>query len=120
MSRVDTLSMTTIAAAADVQIVVTVLIWSLGVIGTAFITCLVWFLMRVLHQFENVIEQVGSLKIEIFKLKELFQDDVHRLDIRITKLESWREAMIQASQTQRILEMASHVREREHNPIADD
>jgi len=98
--------MTTIAAAADVQLVVQVLTWAFGLVGAAFIACLTWFFMRVLHQFDAVIKSVGELK-------GLVLEDVHRLDIRITKLESWREAMIQANQMQHILETAKHVHERE-------
>ena len=98
--------MTTIAAAADVQLVIQVLTWAFGLVGAAFIACLTWFFMRVLHQFDQVIKGVNELK-------DLLREEAHRLDIRITKLESWREAMIQASQTQRILEMATRVHERE-------
>jgi len=92
MSRVEPLTMTTIAAAVDVQLVIQALTWAIGIVGGALVACLIWFAMRVIHQLDRVEMAVA--------------ENMHKLDIRLTRLEVWREAMIQAHNERQMLKDA--------------
>lgn len=55
------------------EIIVSVLAWGFVVVGGAFCVLLSWFAIRIVNQLD--------------RMTELFQNEIHRHDIRITRLE---------------------------------
>lgn len=61
----------------DQQAVVSVLAWAAIALGTGLLSCLIWFVLRVVSQLD--------------RLEALVVGEIHKLELRITKLEAWRE-----------------------------
>lgn len=61
---------------SDAPMVITVLVWLAICFASALVGCLVWFAIRVVAQLD--------------RLESLVIGEMHKLDVRITKLESWR------------------------------
>lgn len=61
----------------DTQTLVSVMAWGLVVIGGGLISALIWFAMRVVSQLDN--------------LETLFRGTVHKHDLRLSRLEDWRQ-----------------------------
>jgi len=61
----------------DLQSVLTWLAGSALALGGALVSCLVWFAMRVVAQLD--------------RLEALVVGEIHKLDLRLTKLEAWRD-----------------------------
>ncbi len=88
-------SVTTIAAAADIDSIKQVLTWGGWLIAGTLMMCIVWFAIRILHQFDTVVTAVSELK-------GLIIEDIHQLELRIRTLEVWREAMIENAKNERL------------------
>lgn len=78
----------------DSQTVITVLVWSFCVTGAALIATLVWLAKGVFGKLQSI-EHASSSQFKQFgqqlsSLKDLLTDDMHRHDLRITRLEEWR------------------------------
>lgn len=60
--------------------IIQVLLGAVGVVGAALVTCLVWFAIRVVNQLD--------------RLEKLVIDEAHSLDLRVSKLEAWRDGLL--------------------------
>jgi hypothetical protein len=60
--------------------VIQVLLGAFAVVGTGLVSCLVWFAIRVVNQLD--------------RLETLVIQEAHSLDLRVSKLEAWRDGML--------------------------
>ncbi len=68
-----------------------------AVLGTLGIL-LSWFARRIVTQLDDIAKQNVGLKEQSTSLRELMNTEIHRIDLRLTKLEDWREGLIAGSQ----------------------
>lgn len=61
----------------DVQMLINVMAWGLVIIGGALVGALTWFAIRIVDQLD--------------KLGAMFREAMHEHDLRIQRLEDWRE-----------------------------
>ncbi len=61
------------------EVLINTLAWSFLAVGSGLIACLVWFAMRVVNQLD--------------RLEKLVIGEIHKIDIRLIKLEAWRDGM---------------------------
>jgi hypothetical protein len=76
------------------EVLINFLIWGLGVTGASLIGILVWLGIGVLgnqkmaeRKSEDQFRQFGQ---QLTAIKDLVLDDIHKHDVRITRLEEWR------------------------------
>lgn len=78
----------------DTPIITTVLVWAFCVTGAALIATLVWLAKGVFGKLQNIesasVGQFQKFGQQLSALKDLLTDDMHRHDLRITRLEEWR------------------------------
>lgn len=62
------------------EMIVYFLAWCSAVLGTGLVGCLVWFALRIVNQLDA--------------LEKLVRDEFHELDIRVAKLEAWKDGFL--------------------------
>ena len=59
------------------QQLISAIVWVVLALGSGLLGCLVWFALRVVAQLD--------------RLEKLVVGEIHKLDLRLTKLEAWRD-----------------------------
>lgn len=62
------------------EVLVNTLVWAFLAVGSGLIGCLVWFAIRVVNQLD--------------RLEKLVLGEIHRLDLRVTRIEAWRDGVM--------------------------
>lgn len=79
------------------EVLINFLIWALGVTGAALIAVLVWLALGVMRNQKasdrTAEEQFRAFGQQLSAVKDLVIDDLHKHDVRITRLEEWRKAV---------------------------
>ncbi len=60
--------------------VIQILLGAFAIVGTGLVSCLVWFAIRVVNQLD--------------RLETLVIAEAHSLDLRVSKLEAWRDGLL--------------------------
>lgn len=72
------------------------LLWAMGTTGAALLGVLVWLALGVIANQKasdkKSEEQFKSFGQQLSSVKDLLNEDLHRHDVRITRLEEWRKA----------------------------
>lgn len=78
------------------ELLINFLIWAFGVTGAALIGILVWQALGVMRKLDEqnhkAEEQFAAFGKQLSAVKDLLLDDIHKHDVRITRLEEWRKA----------------------------
>lgn len=71
----------------DQQTLISVLAWACVTMGGAFCILVAYFARRIVYQLDTLTDQGNALKA-------LVVDEIHRLELRVSKLEDWRDVLI--------------------------
>jgi hypothetical protein len=78
------------------DVLVQFLVWACSALGAALIGTVVYLALGVNRKLdlsrEKAEEQFAQFGRQLTSVKELLVDDIHKHDVRITRLEEWRKA----------------------------
>ncbi|MCC6194493.1 MAG: hypothetical protein IT518_08505 [Burkholderiales bacterium] len=76
--------------------VINFLLWAFGATGTALIGVICYLALGVIHKLDEqnakAETQFGAFGRQLTTVKDLLLDDIHKHDVRITRLEEWRKS----------------------------
>ncbi len=88
------------------DMIITVLVWASLALGALVLSMLTWFALRIIHQLDKVTDLLGEqhadfkgemhkqredFKGEMTKQREDFKSEMHDHDLRIARMEAWRD-----------------------------
>ena len=77
------------------DMIITVLVWASLALGALVLSMLTWFALRIIGQLDKVTallaEQHADFKGEMARQREDFKNEMHEHDLRIARMEAWRD-----------------------------
>lgn len=77
------------------QMIITVLAWAALGLGGVVLALLTWFALRIVAQLDHMADLLGrqhhDFKQEMAKQREDFKNEMHDHDLRIARIEGWRD-----------------------------
>lgn len=78
------------------EVLINFLIWGFGVTGAALLGIVVWLALGVMRNQKEAErkaeDQFRTFGQQLATVKDLVIDDLHKHDVRITRLEEWRKS----------------------------